>query len=363
MTTQNMYDMSIDECINLIAVTGHQTSVMVQGHMGSGKSSILTALGWRFPNHTLCYFDCTTKDLGDITIPNIAKLDDGTGYVTYLTNEELGAHHDKPIIVMVDEFGKANPGVRRALTRFLLERAVGSYTLHPESIVFATTNLGSEGVGDMMAAHERNRLNIVRMRKPDVTEWMEWGINNGIDHALLGWVRDTPQIFESFEDIKDPEENPYIFHPRSPRVSFCTCRSLEAGSNTLKLRDKLSHNTLVASLIGQMGMRAAMDLIAFVEMADKLPSLQSIKDDPSTAKVPQNAAAVCMVVYRALSAMDRDWIDNWLVYLNRLDPEAQGMFANGVRTPKYSKRSMVMTNKMFTQWCVANNYMFAADKV
>ena len=38
------------------------------------------------------------------------------------------------------------------------------------------------------------------------------------------------------------------------------------------------------------------------------------------------------------------------------------MFANGVRARKYSKQSMVMTNKKFTDWAMANNYMFAADK-
>lgn len=361
MTTQNIYDLSIDQTANLVSVTGHETTVLVQGHMGTGKSSLLKVLAASHPDHIACYFDCTTKDLGDITIPNIAKLDDGTGYVTYLTNEELGAHHNKPIILMLDEYGKSNPAVRLALTRVMLERQIGSYAMHEDSIVFATTNLGSENVGDSMKAHERNRLNIVRMRKPDVTEWLEWGINNDIDHALLGWVRDTPQVFESFEDIKDPEENPYIFHPRSARTSFVTPRSLEAASNTLKKRDRLDHTTVIASLIGQLGMRAAMDMMAFVALADKLPSLHSIKTDPINALVPDSAAAVCMIVYRALSAMDRDWIDNWLDYLGRLDPEAQGMFANGVRTPKYSKRSMVMTNAKFTKWCVANNYMFSAD--
>jgi len=49
-------------------------------------------------------------------------------------------------------------------------------------------------------------------------------------------------------------------------------------------------------------------------------------------------------------------------YLLRLDAEAQGLFANGVKSPKYSKRSMVMTNKKFTDWARQNNYMFSADK-
>jgi hypothetical protein len=50
-------------------------------------------------------------------------------------------------------------------------------------------------------------------------------------------------------------------------------------------------------------------------------------------------------------------------YLVRLDREAQGMFANGVRAPKYTKQAMVMTNRKFTEWAVANNYMFHGDKV
>ena len=54
-----------------------------------------------------------------------------------------------------------------------------------------------------------------------------------------------------------------------------------------------------------------------------------------------------------------------MTYMQRLDTEAQGLFANGVRSSKYSKdkQSLVMQNKQFTQWAMDNNYMFAADKV
>lgn len=48
--------------------------------------------------------------------------------------------------------------------------------------------------------------------------------------------------------------------------------------------------------------------------------------------------------------------------MGRLDKEAQGMFANGVRSPKYSKQGLVMTNRKFTDWALKNNYLFAADK-
>jgi energy-coupling factor transporter ATP-binding protein EcfA2 len=361
-TAQQMYALNLDQCAAAIKAVGPKRTVLVQGHMGTGKSSLLKTLAAELPDHVPCYFDCTTKDLGDITIPNIAKLDDGTGYVTYLTNEELGVHHDKPIILMIDEYGKSNPAVKNALLRLMLERKVGSYTLHPDSIVFATTNLGGEGVGDLLPPHARNRMTVITARKPTNIEWIEWGINNGIDHTLLGWCKDNPQLFASFEEVPDSSENPYIFHPREVRAAFVTPRSLEAASDWLRQRVAFDDQTLTAGLMGTIGDRGAMDLMAFVKLADQLPTLDAIKHDPKTAKVPDSAAAVCMVVYRSLAALDKEWIDAWMAYMVRLDKEAQGLFANGVRSPKYSKQSLVMTNRKFTDWAMQNNYMFAADK-
>jgi len=360
-TAQAMYQLSLDQIAALIKAGGHERTTLVQGHMGTGKSSLLGALSRELPNHTPCYFDCTTKDLGDITIPNI-NTTNPTPFVTYATNEELGAHINSPIILMVDEYGKANPSVKLALLRLMLERKIGSYTLHPDSIIFATTNLGAEGVGDLLPPHARNRITVVTARKPSNMEWIEWGINNEIDHTLLGWCKDNPQLFLSFEDVRDPEENPYIYHPKAQRAAFVTPRSLEAASDWLKQRDKFDDQTLTAALMGTIGDRGAMDLMAFVKLADQLPSLQSIKDDPRNAKVPDSAAAVCMVVYRTLASLEKDWLDAWMDYMVRLDKEAQGMFANGVRAPKYSKQAMVMTNKKFTKWAMDNNYLFAADK-
>ena len=359
---QQMYALSLDQCVTAIRAVGHERTILLEGDLGNGKSSTLPTISKELPDHIACYFDCTTKDLGDITIPNIAKLDDGTGYVTYLTNEELGAHNHKPIILMVDEFGKANPAVKNALLRLLLERKIGSYTLHPDSIVYATTNKGAEGVGDMLPPHARNRLTVVRVRKSTNMEWIEWGINAGVDHSLLGWGKDNPQLFASFEDVKDPDENPYIFHPRAQRVAFFTPRSAEAASDLLHQRHLFDDQTLTAALMGTIGDRAAMDLMAFVKLSDQLPSRESTKNDPMGAKVPDSAGATCMVVYRALSSMEPDYIDPWMDYMQRLDTEAQGMFANGVRSEKYSKRSMMMNNNKFKKWAMQHTYMFAADK-
>jgi energy-coupling factor transporter ATP-binding protein EcfA2 len=359
---QSMYQINLPQCVDLIAAVGSDRTVLAQGHMGSGKSSMLHMLGEKLPKHRKIYFDATTKDLGDIMIPSMQSIEKD-GCVRMIPHEELGLHIDGPIILMLDEYGKANPAVKNAMLRLMLERKVGSYSLHPDSIVFATTNLGSEGVGDILPPHARNRMTVVQIKKTNNMDLIEYGINNNWDHSLLGWVKDNPHLMASFEDIKDPSENPYIFDPRAQRAAFVTGRSLEAASDILKVRAGFDDITLTAALMGTIGDRGAMDLMAFVSLSDQLPTLQSIKDNPKSAKVPDSAAAICMVVYRTLSALDKDWLNSWMDYLPRLDTEAQAMFANGVRAPKYSKQSMVMTNKKFTEWAMKNNHLYTADKV
>jgi energy-coupling factor transporter ATP-binding protein EcfA2 len=363
-TAQQMYALSIDQTFNAIKNGGNHRTVLVQGHMGTGKSSLLRMLADALPTHTPCYFDCTTKDLGDITIPNIAKLDDGTGFVSYLTNEELGVHLNAPVILMLDEYGKANPAVKNAMLRLMLERKIGSYTLHPDSLVFATTNLGAEGVGDLLPPHARNRMTVLTMRKPEAMEWIEWGIENGIDHTLLGWCKDNPQLFHTFEDVDRPSDNPYIYHPREQRTAFVTPRSLEAASDWVKLRHTMDSQTLVSLLMGTIGERGALDLMAFVQLADQLPSLESIKNNPKSAVVPTSPSATCMVVYRALSLIDETWVDAWFTYLDRLESEAQGLFVNGIRPAKYNvkRRNAVVMAAGFGKWAQKFGWLYAAEK-
>ena len=88
-----LYALNLTEATALVRYSG-ETTVLVQGHMGTGKSTMLKVLAQDLPTHTPCYFDCTTKDLGDITIPNVVNLTDSLtdSFVRYVTNEELGVH-------------------------------------------------------------------------------------------------------------------------------------------------------------------------------------------------------------------------------------------------------------------------------
>ena len=362
-TAKAMYSLNLEECVKLILAVGNKRTVLLQGDMGNGKTSVLQMLAKALPTHVPCYVDCTTKDLGDIMMPKF-KTDGEQDYVSFVPNEEFGMHiKDKPIAMMLDEYGKTNRSVKMALTRLTLERQLGSNKLHPDSIVFATTNKGAEGVGDMLEAHQRNRLIVVNVRKTTNTEWLAWGLNNNIHPSILGWAKDTPQLFHAFEDVKNPDDNPYIFHPNQQRTAFVTPRSLHMASDLIHERDNMGDNVLTAGLIGSIGERGALDLMAYVKLIDKMPSREEIANSPKTAKIPDSVSATVMVVFRSLGSMTKDFVTPFMEYLVRLDIEAQAMFVNGVRAKNYQHQSMVMTNAKFTEWAMNNQHLYQADKV
>ncbi len=119
---------------------------------------------------------------------------------------------------------------------------------------------------------------------------------------------------------------------------------------------------MTAALIGTIGERGAMDLMAYVTLADSLPKRADILKSPDTAKLPKGASAICMVVFNMLMSIEDNEISAWLKYLVRLPAEAQGMFVNSVREAGYRKQASVMSHSAFTAWAIDNRYMFGGDK-
>ena len=97
MTNQakQMYALDLDQCMELIKAVGNSRTVLLQGDMGTGKSSMLYEIA-KQTGFKPIYFDCTTKDLGDMMIPSLQSIEED-GCVRMIPNEELGVHLDEPV--------------------------------------------------------------------------------------------------------------------------------------------------------------------------------------------------------------------------------------------------------------------------
>lgn len=351
-------ELSLINFANLVEQTGKEVTILGMGQPGIGKSAMLKLIASRMPSHKPVYLDAALLDLGDIQMPKV--FDD---CVKYVPNSLFVS--DQPLIVMIDEIGKAMRPVQNALLPLMLEQRIGSYYLPEGSIVFATTNLSSDGVGDSVQAHARNRMCVVNIQKPDagfddegnVTSdgWAKWALENDIDPALLAWVKSEPSCLASYTDPAQ-KDNPYIFNPKKQQVAFVTPRSLEKASHILKTRAFLTPDTLIAALAGTVGESAARNMQAFLTLADALPDWARIMKAPDSAPVPENPLSQQILAMGAVSRLTKDNVNPWMVYLDKLMPEIQALFASAIM--RSSKSSIVVTNKLFTKFAVEKNFLF-----
>lgn len=343
--------LTLSQCVDLIVNVGNEITVLVQGDMGSGKTSLLKEISARTGMRGV-YFDCTTKDLGDLYLPRISDTEGGD-YVSFVPNEEFGLHHGEPIVLMLDELGK-NRSILNGLLRVMQERYVGARPLPEGSIVFATTNLGAENVGDMLPPHARNRIMIERMQKPDAPQWSAWAANNEIDPSLIAAVHEFPQMLESFTDVEDPATNPYIYDPRdTSRTAFVTPRSLEKLSHLLKKRGVLGDEIVMQGAIGLVGGKAAGDIMTMVQLGDTVPKFHEIVANPDKVKVPTAIGARIISAITCMQRVQQADFAAVFTYVQRLPMETQALFCSSLIKNK-AKASWVVNQSKFTEFAFKN---------
>lgn len=346
-------EVSLQEAEELILAVGNENAIHLVGEPGIGKTAMYERLVAR-TGYRGVYIDTPNTELGDIGIP---MPNHETKTTSLYPNELWGFHKPEPMLIFIDEFTKpSSQAVQNMLHPLLNERRIGGMHLHKDSIVITAGNNLSDGVGDMLKAHSLNRMTVVPVRKSTWEEYVDYGTRSAFAPELLAFVRQYPQVLASYKDPTQ-KENYYIFNPKTPQKSYFSPRSGHRASNILKKRHLISRDALIASLCGTIGESAARDLIAYVEVADKLPTWDEIIADPKGAPVPTNAAALCIAAYGAVQKIERSNISAWFEYLKRTPKELQSVFC--VTTSKNEdKKQILMTSSAFVNWMRDNQYLF-----
>jgi hypothetical protein len=341
---------TLKQAANLIC-SNPETRFLLQGEPGIGKSSLLEMISSRL-GYAHAYIDVPNMDLGDIAMP---VIDHDTKTTRYYPNARFGVHTGEPVVVMLDEFTKGADPVKNMLHP-MLEKAnprLGDISLNKKCVVFLTGNLTTDGVGDSLKAHSRNRLVPVTISKPNADQWMEWAINKGtIAPEVIAWVSRFPQVLASYTD-GGQADNPYIYNPKRNQNAFVSPRSLETASNIVRTRAENDSDAVIAALTGAIGESGARDMQAYIEFADQLPTWESTITNPKTAAVPTSPGACAIVVFGAIARVTKESIVPFMEYLERFEPEWQAVFAiNIAKTP--SKQGIAFSCKAFANWVAKN---------
>jgi hypothetical protein len=344
---------SLQEAAQLIAAIGETNTILLKGEKGIGKSSIMKMLPeYLGPGYEYAYFDMGNKSEGDTAIP---FPDKERKVMEFFINTALKLHSGKPVVIMLDEFGKAPRSIQNMMHTLLeVNNKRIQDTMLPEgSIVFLTTNLSEEGLGDTLLDHSIDRLTVVEVRKSNAEEWKPWAAENGIHPALVAWVNQTPTVLASFRDDDFDSDNPYVYNPKRVQGKFITPRSLELASNVMWKRDKISQNALTCALVGTVGTAGANDIASYLAYQDEIPTRESITSNPDSATIPASTGALVTLLFNLERATDAETITPIMKYVKRLEEEYQAVFCTALARSK-SKQKIAFTNKAFTDWAREN---------
>lgn len=340
---------SLAQAKNLI-VTNPDTRFMLRGEPGIGKSWMLEEIA-NSMGYGYAYIDVPNLDLGDIAMP---VIDHDTKTTRYYPNARFGLHTGKPMVIMLDEFSKGAEPVKHMLHP-MLEKAnprLGDLSISKENIVFLTGNLATDGVGDSMKAHTLNRIVPITVQKPDAEQWLAWAIPNGVEPEVCAWVNQFPHVLASYTDPAQ-SENPYIFNPKRAQAAFVSPRSLVTASNIVRSRHQNDNDSVIAALIGSIGESGARDMQAYLEFSDQLPTWEQTINNPTTTKIPTDPGACAIVVFGAISRIEKDTITPFMQYVERMSAEWQAVFAINLSKAK-AKQQIAFSCKAFADWVAKN---------
>jgi hypothetical protein len=351
-----MNTMNINELRKAIPVVAKDLTMVIQSEAGCGKTSLLKMIEEDLGDgYDYIYVDCPVKDMSDIamTIPNHATktLESYVGSLFKLDS-------DKPKVILLDEFMKSPKLLQVIFTRLMLERCVGDVKLPQGSIIFATSNNASDGLGDGMLAHAGNRVCIVRMEKPDADTWLKWASENKVNPLIRAWVHMFPRCLASYLD-DGQKDNPYIFNPSKQMLSFVSPRSLAKASYIVDNKDILGDNSTMVMLAGTLGQSASADISAFLSLEKTLPKFDDILDKPDAIAIPDEISASLILMFQATDRLKtQDELNKFMTFVNRMpSAEIQAVFFTMMVRHKEGVK-LARNNLEITKWATANHELF-----
>lgn len=332
MTTLRL---SFAQAVAAVRAVGTTNTILLRGQPGIGKTAIASALHAHLPDYRLAMIDCANLDLGDLAMP---VIDRERMVTNYAPNSRFGVERGSttPVLLYLDELGKAPGPVMNMLLPVLLEHRIGDVPLPVGSIVMGSTNLDSDGVGDRIPAHAYNRITVVELDNSDAATWIPWAFDNGCHPVVLAFARDNPQVFQRYDDLAKGQTNPYIFNPTTGQVrAYVSLRSLMKASNVLHASDAIDDHTLLVLLSGTVGEPAARMLVATRATYLKLVSTDAIVAAPATAPVPTSTGDLYMLAMRLAMQATKKNIDPIVTYVRRWSSaEARTLFASNIASSR-----------------------------
>jgi hypothetical protein len=228
-------------------------------------------------------------------------------------------------LLFLDEFNSATKATQAAAYKLVLDRLVGNHALHPACAVMAAGNLATDKaiVTSMSTAMQSRLVHIIL--QVSHSEWIEWANKKDIDYRVIGFMHFQPAKLHNFQ----PEHQDMTFP--CPRTWEFTSALVKGVSDLIPLRAVLS---------GAIGPGAAMEFVAFSEEFARIPSLNTIINDPNNTNIPKELSTRWAILTMLSANTDHGNAKHVIKYITRFRPEEQIIYYRAISSRDHTIRSV-----------------------
>lgn len=219
----------------------------------------------------------------------------------------------RPTVWFLDDLGQAPASVQASFMQLLLARRVNHHVL-PDCVTFiAATNRRTDraGVSGILEPVKSRFATIVEL-DADLNDWCTWAFAHDINPLLIAFLRFRANLLNDFKATADLMNSP------TPRT----------WSNLAKIEALgLPRDVESGALAGAVGEGASAEYLAFRRIAQELPNIDDLLQDPDKGKIPDQPAALYAVVTGMAARSTMALFPNIVRYAERLTEAAKGEFA------------------------------------
>lgn len=325
-TAYRIYLKSSSAVINLLGAPGmgkSECAIQIGELLGLSDDRILVV---HVNNHDVVDFTGVPSIVDGMTVFNPSdmfyKFREGTG----------------PGLIVVEELPQSSTHHQTWFAGFALERRTPTFKLDPEVRIIVTGNRAEDRSGAKpLLAHLNDRMYHFDV-ETSLDDWCEWAMaHGGIPHTGIAFMRLRPGLLNDF----DPN-----------RRSNPTQRSWTKLFT--EVPDDLPTDLYMMAAAGKVGEGAAAEWVAARDMMHKMPSIDTVRLQPSKAEVPSEPAvayamATAMSMTATINSFARD-----MEYMARMKTEFQMVYV----TDTLRLNPDLQQTKDFITWAVANKDIF-----
>ena len=264
-----MTTMSVRTFLNVAPKLPVETSILLRGNHGIGKSQVVRQVAKGFG------LEVIDRRLSQMTEGDMVGLPSTDGEVTRFNPPDWYKNAcKKPVALFLDELNRATPEVMQAAFQVVLDRELNGWKLHPQTRVFAAINASAAYSVNEMDPALLDRFWAIDLT-PDTQDWLAWAKDSGAVHE------NVTQFIAGNDKWLDPPKNAEATQVSPSRRSWERLSKALVGAGVAELPDDALFYPMC---LGYIGTEATIAFHGFVKTIDAQVTGEEIIQDYGKVK-------------------------------------------------------------------------------